>query len=92
MGAVQAEVGVTLLARQFVEVVGKGLLPGRVFAPDDRIADEQCVVMLGGQPGEALVEPVIVAQVVRNPIIGLESELLRVVPERGGENEDHDRE
>ena len=65
MGTVQAEVGETLLTRQFVEVVGQALLPVHVFAPDHRIADEQCVVMHGRQPGEPLVEPVIVAQVVR---------------------------
>ena len=48
--------------------------------------------MAGGQPGEGLVEPVIVAQVVRNPIVGLERERLRAAPQRGDENDDHDGE
>ena len=92
MGAVQPEVGEALCSRPLVEVVGQGLLPGHVFAPDDGIADEQRVVMVGGQSGEALEEPVIVAQVVRDPIIGLEREPLAAVPQRGGEREEQHRE
>ena len=88
MGAVEAEVCVLLGAGEQVQMRGQRLVPFRVLAPHDRIAENDDLIAFGGSFGEAAIEGVVVAEVVRNPGVGRRIERLALGPERAA---DHDR-
>src|SRR5215813_5610076 len=92
MSADQAEVG-GLLARALAEVVRQRPLALRVDAPDDGIADDEEIAMLGAQAGEALVEPVVLLQLERDAVVGFEREFLELLPQRrrGGDKRDREQ-
>jgi hypothetical protein len=85
MGTVQAGVHELFRSGSLVEVVGQGFFPAHILPPYEGVADHEGLGRIGGLSAGSLEEPVILAGVVRDAIIGGGFENLDPVPDGPGE-------